>query len=305
MTDHTPRRIAITGSTGMIGEALVSHLRGEGHTVHRVVRSKPTGDGDIYWRPSAGEIDADGFRGVDAVVHLAGAPISESRWTDEMKQKIRDSRVIGTTLLAETLAKLDDGPKVLVSGSAIGVYGDRGDEVLTEDSAVGPRSDFLADVVIAWESSTQAAETAGLRVCHARTGIVLSGEGGALGKMLPPFKAGIGGKIGPGTQYMSWISLPDEVRALAFLTHADLSGPVNIVGPQPVTNAEFTKALGKVLGRPTIFPIPGFGPKILYGEMGGKLTLDSQRVLPTKLQAAGFQFLHGDPESTLRAVLGR
>lgn len=298
------RRIAVTGSSGLIGQRLVESLRGDGHTVHRVVRdrSQATG-GDIYWSVADHEIDVAALEGVDAVVHLAGEPIAASRWTPEVKNRILDSRVKGTSLISETVANLRERPAVLVSASAIGFYGDRDDETLTEASP--PGVGFLPDVVVAWEAAAEAARKSDIRVVHPRTGIVLSEDGGALGKMLPFFKLGIGGKIGSGKQWMSWISLEDEVRALRHLIFTEsLEGPVNLAGPNPVTNAGFTDALGSALHRPTFLPIPGFGPKILYGEMGEKLTLESQRVLPEKLMQSGFDFHHGDVRAALKATLG-
>lgn len=288
------RRVAITGSTGLIGEALVKRLRGDGWDVVRVRRKREQVQGDdLFLSPSTGEVDAAGFEGLDAVVHLAGEPIGDSRWTDEVKQRILDSRVDGTRLLAETLAKLDAPPSVLVSGSAIGFYGDRGDEVLTEDATSG--DGFLADVVVAWEAATAAADNAGIRVVHARTGIVLTPDGGALAKMLLPFKLGVGGRIGSGQQWYPWISLTDEVEALAhLLTDDTLHGPVNLTAPTPVTNAAFTKALGDVLNRPTVFPIPVLAMRVLYGEMGVNLTATSTRVVPEKLMASSFGFQHTD-----------
>lgn len=297
-------RIAITGSTGLIGESLVSSLRSDGHQVQRVVRrAADAGDDDVVWDLDRGTIDASKLEGVDAVVHLAGEPIGASRWTDATKRAIRESRVTGTTLIAETLAGLDDKPAVLVSSSAVGIYGDRGDEVLSETST--PGDDFLAEVCAVWESSADPARAAGIRVVHPRTGVVIADGGPLMDKLELPFKLGVGGKVGSGGQYVPWISLEDEVRALRFLIDEDLAGAVNLVGPTAATNLDMTKALGRVLRRPTVFPIPAVAIRALYGEMGETLATVSQRVVPERLQQAGFSFTHDAIESALRAALDR
>ncbi|MEY2959763.1 MAG: hypothetical protein RLZZ01_2331 [Actinomycetota bacterium] len=297
-------RIAITGSTGLIGTALSRHLSDGGHTVVPVVRRDPT-DGAIGWDPTAGRLDPADLTGIDAVVHLAGAGIGDRRWTDEYKRTLMDSRVDGTRLIASTLADLGgDGPQVFLSGSAIGFYGERGDEELDEASAAG--SGFLAEICERWEEATAPAEAAGVRVAHLRTGIVLTPIGGALKKMLPLFKLGAGGRFGNGRQWMSWISLTDEIRAIEHLLSSNLSGPVNLTAPAPVRNAEFAKTLGKVLGRPSLLPVPSFGPKLLLGsELADALLFDGQRVLPSALRGDGFEFSHGDLATALRAELGR
>jgi uncharacterized protein len=295
-------RGAVTGSTGLSGESLVQRLRADGHTVHRVVRDRSRAtDGDIYWSVTAGQIDQAGFEGVDAVVHLAGEPIGGDRWSAEVKARIRDSRVDGTALLAEALAGLDAKPSVLVSGSAVGYYGSRGHEVLTEESS--PGSDFLAGVTVAWERAARPAADAGIRVVHPRTGVVIAEHGPLIEKVRLPFKLGVGGRIGDGRQYVPWISLEDEVRALEFLLVAELDGGVNLTAPTPVTNAELTAALGEVLHRPTILPTPIFGIRALYGEMGVTLATSSQRALPRKLLDAGFEFRHTDLRSALELAL--
>jgi uncharacterized protein len=296
--------IAITGSTGLIGKALVRRLEAGGHRVVPVVRSTGGGDDLIRWDPAAGTIEANAFEGIDAVVHLAGEPIGAKRWNDRVKQAIRESRVDGTALLSATLAGLADPPAVLLSGSAIGIYGDRGDERLTEAS---PRGDgFLAGVTADWEAATAAAEQAGIRVAHLRTGIVLSPEGGALAKQLPLFKFGLGGKLGSGRQYWSWISLDDEVSMIEWLLHADVAGPVNLTAPEPVTNAVFTDALGKALGRPTFLPVPSFGPKlVLGGELADELLFTSARVIPEVATSAGYEFAHGTIDGAFTALLPR
>ena len=297
-------RIAITGSTGLIGTALSRHLEAAGHEILPVVRTTPR-PGEIGWDPSAGRLDADDLAGLDAVVHLAGAGIGDHRWTDDYKQVLIDSRVDGTTLLAERLAELgSEGPSTLVSGSAIGFYGDRGDEVVDESAPAG--EGFLAEICQRWEAATAAAGEAGVRVAHIRTGIVLTPKGGALKKMLPIFKLGAGGKFGNGTQWMSWISLTDEVRAVEHLLTSSVSGPVNLTAPNPVRNADFADTLGDVLGRPTIVPVPKFGPKLLLGgELADALLFDGQRVQSSVLQGDEFTFEHADLAAALRAELGR
>jgi hypothetical protein len=296
--------VVISGASGLIGSALVASLTADGHRAIRLVRRDPaTGADEIRWDPVAGTIDAVSLEGVDAVVHLAGEGIAEKRWDAAQKARIRDSRVDGTQLLATTLAGLERRPSAFVSSSAIGIYGSRGDEMLTEDSEPAPG--FLADVCVAWEAAAAPAADAGIRVVHPRTGIVLSRDGGALAKMLLPFKFGLGGRLGSGRQYWSWISLHDEVAALRWLIDHDLSGPVNLTGPEPVTNAVFTKLLGHVLHRPTLLPIPSFGPKILLGgELADELLFTSARVLPRALTDSGFTFAHPDADSALHAELG-
>jgi uncharacterized protein len=296
-------RIAITGSSGLIGTALRASLEADGHDVVPVVRSGG-GPGAVTWDIDAGTIDATGLEGLDGVVHLAGEGIGEKRWSDEQKARIRDSRTKGTTLLTTTLAALDAKPAVLVSGSAIGVYGDRGDEQLTEASS--PGTGFLPEVVVAWEAATVPAEAAGIRVARIRTGIVLASRGGVLERLVKLARFGLLGKLGSGQQWMSWISLPDEVAAIRFLLEHDVSGPVNLTAPGPVTNEVLTKALGRVLKRPTFLPVPSFGPKLLVGsELAEALLYEGQRVLPEVLQEAGFEFRHHEIETTLRDVLGK
>jgi uncharacterized protein len=297
-------RVAITGATGLIGGALADALTRDGLRVHRVTRSAAkAGPDDVVWDPAKGTIDAAKLEGVDAVVHLAGEPIGASRWSDETKRRILDSRVQGTDLIARTVASLDDPPTVLLSGSAIGYYGDRGDEVLTETST--PGDDFLAEVTQAWEAAAAPAVDAGIRVVHPRTGVVIAKEGPLIEKVELPFRLGVGGRVGSGRQYVAWIALEDEVRALALLLDRnDLRGPVNLTAPEPVTNAELTRVLGQVLRRPTLLPIPVLAIKALYGEMGESLATVSQRAHPTRLLEAGFEFVHPDLASALRVALG-
>ena len=296
-------KVAVSGSHGLIGSALCQHLSGNGHTVLRIVRAGSVStNADISWNPESGTIDKEKLNGLDGIVHLAGENIAAGRWTDEQKKKIKDSRVKGTRLLAEALASLPLKPEVVVSGSAIGYYGDRGDELLTESSQAG--SGFLADVCKQWEESMTAAKSAGIRVVHPRTGVVLSTKAGALGKMLPIFKLGGGGVIGDGRQYMSWISLDDEVKALEFLlTNRNIEGPVNLVAPNPVTNEEFTLALGRALHRPTILPLPGFAAKIILGQMADELLLASQKCQPNKLLDSGYTFDYPKLDTALLAAL--
>ncbi len=297
-------RVAITGSTGLIGEALVASLTADGHRVSRVTRSAvDAGPDDVVWDPTGGRIDTAALEGVDAVVHLAGEPIGARRWSPEVKRAIAESRAIGTRTLADALASLDDPPAVLVSGSAVGFYGDRGDEVLTEAS--GPGDDFLAEVTTAWEDAAAPAAAAGIRVVHPRTGVVMASDGPLIEKVELPFRLGVGGRVGHGRQYVAWIALEDEVRALRFLIDGDLRGPVNLTAPRPVTNAELTAALGRVLRRPTLIPIPTLAIRALYGEMGVTLATVSQRAVPRVLEEAGFEFRHPDLDEALRLALGR
>jgi hypothetical protein len=296
--------IAITGSTGLIGKALRSRLESAGHRVVPVVRSAGGGGDVIRWDPAAGTIEAAAFEGIDAVVHLAGEPIGARRWNADVKRAIRDSRVDGTSLLSATLAGLATPPAVLLSGSAIGIYGDRGDERLTETSP--PGDGFLAGVTAEWEAATAAAEQVGIRVVHLRTGIVLSPEGGALAKQLPLFRFGLGGKLGSGRQYWSWISLDDEVAMIEWLLEAQVAGPVNLTAPEPVTNATFTDSLGKALGRPTFLPVPSFGPKlVLGGELADELLFTSARVIPEVAVSAGYAFAHPTIDAAFAGLLPR
>ncbi len=296
-------KILVTGSTGLIGSALLPHLTAAGHSVARIVRHAAQ-PGEVHWDPASGHIDSAGLEGHDAVVHLAGHNIAAGRWTASVKEKIRSSRVTGTTLLAEALARLSQPPKVLVCSSAIGYYGDRGDEPLTEESP--PGNDFLSQVAVEWENATRPAEDRGVRVVRLRTGIVLSPKGGALARMLTPFRLGVGGRVGSGRQWWSWISMDDllDVYRLA-LTTEPLRGPVNAVAPNPLTNAEFTKVLGRVLSRPTLFPAPAFMLKLVLGEMAEALLLASTRVVPARLAAAGFAFRYPELEPALRHLLGK
>jgi len=302
--DRPRLTVAITGSSGLIGTNLRHFLTTGGHRVIRVVRRRgQVGEASIYWNPETGEIDAEGLARADAVVHLAGAPAAPARWTDERKRVILDSRVRGSKLLARTLAEMTDGPRTLVSASGVHFYGNRGSEVLREEATSG--EGFMAEVTRRWESALQPAERAGVRVVRLRTGMVLSPAGGALGEMLTPFKLGAGGRLGSGEQYMSWIDLDDHVAAIVHALYDDtLSGPVNATSPHPVTNATFTSALGRALGRPTVIPVPAFAVKAAFGEMGKELLLWGQRVLPDKLLSHGFEFSYESAEDSLRFQLG-
>lgn len=296
-------RIAITGSTGLIGTALIAHFTALGHTPVPVVRRPATGN-EISWDPAAGRLNPADLNGVDAVVHLAGAGIGDKRWTPAYKRVLLESRTRSTNLLSEAIAASEERPKVLLSGSAIGIYGAHESQAFTEDSPSG--TGFLADICVDWETSTKMAEAAGVRVAHLRTGIVLSTEGGALKKQLPLFKLGLGGRFGNGRQWQSWISITDEVAAITHLLTSDLEGPVNLTAPNPVTNAEFTSTLAKVLKRPALLPIPSFGPKLLLGsELAHNLLFTGQKVVPARLQTDGFTFAHSDLESALRALLNK
>lgn len=295
--------ILVTGSTGLVGSALVPFLTTGGHHVLRLVRGAARRDDEITWNPETGEIDLAKLEGLDAVVHLAGENIASGRWTATKKARIHDSRVNGARLLSEALSKLSRKPRVLVCASAIGFYGDRGDEVMIESSS--PGSSFLCQVCRDWEAATEAARQAGIRVVNLRIGVVLTPRGGALEKMLLPFKLCAGGVVGSGRQFWSWIALDDLVGAIHHaITHDELSGPVNAVAPDPVTNHDFTKTLGQVLGRPTIVPMPAFAVRLLLGEMGEELLLASTRVVPSRLQATGYQFRCPTLEGALRHLLG-
>jgi uncharacterized protein len=294
-----PRRIAITGASGFLGGALVPFLTTGGHTVRTVGRGA---NSDVQWDPARGSLDTAALGGVDAVIHLAGASIAE-RWTPEQRKAIRESRLTSTRLIAETMARMSPRPEVLISGSAVGIYGSRGDELLDETSALG--DDFPAEVGKEWEAATAPARDAGIRVVHIRTGIVLNPGGGALGKMLLPFQAGVGGRLGSGKQWMSWISREDWIGAVHFLLQtAGLEGVFNLTAPEPVTNATFTEAMGRVLHRPTVLPVPAFALTTIFGEMARGTILASQRAVPKALERAGFAFAHPTVSSALRFELG-
>ena len=294
--------VLVSGSTGLIGTALVAALRGGGHRVVRLVRSGGGGRDEARWDPAAGTIEAEKLEGVEAVVHLAGEGIAEGRWSAAKKARIMDSRRQGTGLLARTLAGMRTPPGVMVSTSATGYYGDRGNELLSESSSPGEL--FLSGVCVEWEAAAEPARAAGIRVVHPRIGIVLSTKGGALKTTLPIFKLGLGGKIGSGRQYWSWISLDDVVGALIHAMETDsLSGPVNVVAPNAPTNAEYTKVLGRVLNRPTVFPLPAPAAKLMLGEVADELLLPSALVEPVRLQETGYAYRHPELEGAFRQLL--
>jgi len=293
--------VAVTGASGLIGSALVPALAAHGHRVLRLVRRAPA-VGEAHWNPMRAELDPHVLEGVDAVVHLAGESLAAGRWTHARKHRILDSRVRGTRLLAETLARMSPRPAVLVSMSAVGIYGNRGNELLDETSA--PGADFLATVCIEWERAADAAANAGVRVVHPRLGPVLAAQGGALAKMLPAFRLGIAGPLGGGRQWMSWIALDDAVAALiAAVASSALSGPVNVVAPDPVTNAEFTRTLARLLHRPALLPVPAFALQLAFGKLADAALLASQRVRPAALERAGFHFVHPALGEALRAAI--
>lgn len=312
-------KILVTGSTGLVGTALVKALASDGHTVYRLMRpeSKTTSDSkngpgvrlvasysfDMAWNPEAGEFGGASV-GPDAVVNLAGASIAGGRWTDKRKHLLRTSRIATTRALVKALAKMKARPRVLVSASAIGIYGDRGDEVLTEESK--PGTDFLAGLAREWEAEALKAEALGIRVVLARFGIILAQHGGALAKMLLPFKLGVGGRLGSGKQWMSWITLDDVVGILGYaIENGAVRGAVNVVAPQPVQNSDFTKALGHALRRPALFPAPAFALRLTLGEMADALLLSSQRVAPQALEKLSYRFLHPELSAAFNAVLQR
>lgn len=297
-------RIAITGASGLVGTALVPFLQGKGHDVIRLVRGAPQGPGQHRWSPEAGIVATDELGPLDAVIHLAGESVAGARWSPAVKARIRDSRVGPTTALARSLAGAARPPRVLVSASAIGYYGDRGTAALTEQSGRG--HGFLAETCQAWEAAADPARAAGIRVVHPRFGIILDARGGALGRMRLPFSLGLGGPLGSGAQYYSWVGMEDVLGALLLaVTRDEMVGPVNVTSPHAVTNAEFTRTLGRLLHRPAFMPVPAFALKILFGELAEAELLSSKRVVPAALQQAGFAFRHPFLEDALRFALGR
>ena len=296
-------RVFITGASGLVGSALVSALRADGAEVTRAVRSSP-GAGEIEWHPNHDEIDPATLNGFDAIINLAGEGIAEGRWTDEKKRKIRDSRVNGTHLLSEAMAKLARKPRAFLCASATGFYGDRGDELLDEESESG--GGFLAGVCREWEKASEPAAKAGVRVVNLRFGPILAREGGMMAKLLTPFKMGVGGKVGSGKQYISWVAIDDVVGAIKLaLSNDTLRGPLNVVSPNPVTNEEFTATLGHVLSRPTVMSMPAFAARLAFGEMADEMLLVSQRVAPKKLTEAKYQFRLPQLKGTFRKYLSQ
>ncbi len=304
LVDEPPWHVLVTGASGLVGSALLARLRAEGHRVSKAVRGEATAEDEVAWNVEGGLSPSPKLAGLDAVVHLAGENLAAGRWSAESKRRILESREVGTRRLCESLARLEPRPGVLVSASAIGFYGNRGKELLDEGSARG--EGFLADVCAAWEDATAPARTAGIRTVNLRIGVVLSASGGALRKMLPVFKAGVGGRIGDGQAYLSWIALEDLLGAIQHvLVHAELAGPVNAVAPRAVTNLEFTRTLGRVLSRPTLVPVPAAALRLALGEMAEQTLLASTRVAPTRLQKSGFAFQHAELEGALRHALGK
>jgi uncharacterized protein (TIGR01777 family) len=295
-------RIVISGASGLLGSALVPALEADGHEVLRLVRRPPRGSGELEWDPAAGSLDATALRGVDAIVNVSGANVGR-RWTASRKREILDSRVDTTRLLATTAAALEPRPSVYVGAGGVDVYGDRGDEIVTEESTVGRGEGFLESVGRAWEAAADPAREAGIRVVNFRQGIVLAKEGGALERMLTPFKLGVGGPVGSGRQWWSWVALDDATAAYARVLDGDLAGPVNLCAPNPVTSEQFAKALGRALRRPTILRAPAFAIRTVYGQMGEEALLLSHRVLPAKLLDAGFEFEHPDLNGALARAL--
>lgn len=297
-------RILIAGATGLVGTALAEELRADGHAVGQLVRPGGTARaGDVRWDPVSGSVDVAGMEGADVVVCLSGAGIGDGRWTPERKKVLRSSRVDATRVLVESLAQMKRKPRVFVAASAIGYYGDRGDEILTESSAAG--NDFLALLARDWEAEAMRAESSGIRTVIVRFGVILSAKGGALPRMLTPFKLGAGGRLGSGKQWMSWVALEDVVGIIrAAIANEDIRGPVNMVAPNPVRNVEFTRALASALHRPAIFPAPAFVLRVVLGEMADGLLLSSQRVRPERMMAAGYDYRMADLDAALRNILG-
>lgn len=303
--DGRPTRVLISGASGLIGTHLTERMRAQGRNVSHLVRRDPRTDDERFWNPVTGEVDRSAFDGVDAVVNLSGAGIGDRRWTEQRKQEIRESRVATTALLAETMAGLRNPPAAFISQSAIGFYGERGDEVLTEQSDRGASGDFLTDVTVDWEQAATPASDAGIRVVHPRTGLVLAANTQLLGRLVPIFRLGGGGTLGDGSQWWSWISLGDQIRALTHLIDHGLSGPVNLVAPEPVTNADFTRILAEVLNRPSFLRVPRFALNLVLGEEAAEaLGFGSTRVLPGLLLESGFEFRHPTLETALQHLLG-
>ena len=294
-------KVAITGASGLIGSALSAALRSDGHHVVPLVRRNPRSADEVQWDPAARRLDPVALADVDGVVHLAGGGIADKRWTEARMREVLESRVDGTTTVAQALVGAQPRPRFLISASAVGWYGDTGDRPVDESESAG--AGFLAEVCRRWEAAARPAVDAGVRVTFPRTGLVLSRRGGLMGRLLPLFKLGLGGRLGSGRQYWPWISLADEVSALRFLIASDLSGPVNLTGPEPVTNAEFTETLGSVLGRPTLAAVPGFALKLVIGDFAEEGVLAGQRAIPGVLTQAGFDFAHPNLRGALEAII--
>jgi uncharacterized protein len=293
-------KIAVSGASGLIGSALVPTLRDAGHEVVQLVRRKPEGPNELEWDPAAGTIDAAALAAIDGVVTVSGATVGR-RWTTTRKREILESRVSSTSLLARTVAGLEHRPSVFVSAGGIGIYGDRGDEILTDESELG--EGFLAEVGKAWEDAAEPARAAGIRVVNFRQGVVLTRRGGILERLVTPFRLGVGGRVGSGRQWWSWVALDDLVEAYRFALASELAGAVNLLSPNPVTNVQFTRALGRALRRPTVFPFPALAARAVFGQMGDEVLLGSQRALPTRLVDAGFAFRYGEVDEALTRAL--
>ncbi len=299
-----PQRVLLTGASGLIGGALVDHFRNQGHEVNRLVRREPQTPGEFEWDPYSGRMDDRALKGIDVAINLSGAGIGSGRWTNERKDVLYDSRITTTRFLAESLAHADEAPRVFVSQSAIGIYGERGDEILTERSSPGNSDDFLVSLTLDWEAAAKPAIDAGIRVVMPRTGLVLDRRAQLLKRLLPLFKSGVGGPLGSGDQWWSWITMADNISAIDYLIDSDLDGPVNLVGPNPVTQREFAKALGKVVGRPALVRAPATGMRIALGaEKAEAIGLSSTRVVPEALRDSGFRFQDVDLEASLRRIL--
>lgn len=294
-------KVLVTGATGLVGSALVPVLRQGGHEVSRLTRSQPIEGNDITWNPATGDLPRAPLEGLDAVIHLAGENIAEARWSARVKERLRRSRIDTTRFLCETLVQLRQPPKIFLSASAIGFYGNRGQEILPESASAG--TGFLPELCRDWEAASDPVRRHGLRVVNMRIGVVLSPLGGALAKMLTPFRLGLGGVIGSGNQYWSWIAIDDVVWAINHCLSHPISGPVNLTAPQPVTNRDFTKTLGRILGRPTVFPMPAIAARLAFGEMADDLLLGSSRVMPNRLSETGYKFHYPSLDPALRHLL--
>ena len=294
-------KLVVSGASGLLGSALVPALEADGHEIVRLIRRPPASSTEVEWNPARGSLDAGALAGVSGAINVSGANVGR-RWTSSRKAEIRSSRVDTTRALAKALASVEPRPHVLLSAGGVHIYGERGDEILTEQSALD--GTFLGEVGKAWEEAAEPARAAGIRVVSFRQGVVLAPQGGVLGRMSTPFKLGAGGRVGSGKQWWSWVSLDDLVEAYRFALATDLSGPVNLTSPNPVTNAQFTKALGRALNRPTVVPFPGVAAKTVFGEMGEEMLLGSQRALPARLLDAGFEFRHPDLEQALAQAVG-
>ena len=304
MDGEEREKVLLSGSSGMLGRAIGAALKRQRIPLLRLVRHEPQNSGEVLWNPAAGLIDAQALEGAAAAVHLSGANVTERRWTEKYKREMTDSRVQSTRLLAETLARLSKPPRVLVTASAVGIYGNRGDEILDENSP--PGRGYFPDLCHTWEAAARPAIACGIRVVHLRFGIVIGKDGGVMARLAPLFRLGLGGRLGNGRQWMSWVSEADVVSAALFaLEKTDLAGPVNVVAPQPVTNAEFTRVLGQAVHRPALLPAPAFALRLAFGEMADEALLASTRAVPNRLRQAGFVFAHPTLAEAFAVALGK